>query len=135
MPFFVLLRTHLSGLKSLITIFLFLCILIQTFSWIVYNAAYVLNKNYIAGNLCINKDKPATHCDGKCYLAKQMQQQEKQDQQSNDSKKEKFEMQFFFLPEEPMLTSCRAVIDINYHEPHNAMPPGHYHSVFHPPCA
>lgn len=33
---------------------------------------FVLNKEYIAANLCENKDKPAMHCSGKCHLKKQL---------------------------------------------------------------
>lgn len=33
---------------------------------------YALNKEYIAANLCENKDKPAMHCSGKCQLKKQL---------------------------------------------------------------
>lgn len=29
---------------------------------------YAINKDYIASELCINVDKPQMHCDGKCYL-------------------------------------------------------------------
>jgi hypothetical protein len=33
---------------------------------------YSLNKEYIAKNLCENRKKPGSHCNGKCYLAKQL---------------------------------------------------------------
>ena len=33
---------------------------------------YAINKDYIAKNLCINKDKPKSCCKGKCYLKKQL---------------------------------------------------------------
>lgn len=35
---------------------------------------YSLNKDYIAKVLCINKEKPKMHCDGKCYLMKRVQE-------------------------------------------------------------
>ena len=34
---------------------------------------YLVNKDYIAENLCINKDKPKSCCKGKCHLVKQLQ--------------------------------------------------------------
>ena len=42
---------------------------------------YIINQDYIAEYLCINKDKPMLNCDGKCYLAKMIQaeQDEKKD--------------------------------------------------------
>ena len=33
---------------------------------------YLLNKEYIAKNLCVNKDKPESHCEGKCHLVKEL---------------------------------------------------------------
>ncbi len=33
---------------------------------------YAMNYDYIVEKLCENKDKPQMHCDGKCYLAKQL---------------------------------------------------------------
>jgi len=33
---------------------------------------YAVNKDYIAKNLCINRDKPQNCCEGKCYLEKQI---------------------------------------------------------------
>ncbi len=33
---------------------------------------YLLNRDYIAKNLCINKDKPKSCCKGKCHLVKQL---------------------------------------------------------------
>ena len=42
---------------------------------------YVLNQDYIAEFLCINKDKPELACHGKCHLVKQIEKQ-----QENDSK-------------------------------------------------
>lgn len=32
---------------------------------------YQTNFNFIAKHLCINRDKPWMHCDGKCYLKKE----------------------------------------------------------------
>jgi phosphorylcholine metabolism protein LicD len=34
---------------------------------------FELRKEYIIHNLCENRFKPQLHCDGKCYLAKQLQ--------------------------------------------------------------
>lgn len=34
---------------------------------------YSLFKNYIATNLCVNRDKPRSCCEGKCHLKKQIE--------------------------------------------------------------
>ena len=41
---------------------------------------YVINQDYIAEVFCINKDNPMLNCDGKCYLAKMIQEQQSEDQ-------------------------------------------------------
>lgn len=46
---------------------------ITSLSW---NIWYVANKEYVAKELCINKAKPQLKCNGKCHLAKQLQQLE-----------------------------------------------------------
>ena len=42
---------------------------------------YLINQDYIAEVLCINRDKPMLNCDGKCYLAKMIQEQQEEDHQ------------------------------------------------------
>jgi len=34
---------------------------------------YLINKNYIAKNLCVNRNKPKSCCKGKCHMVKQLQ--------------------------------------------------------------
>lgn len=44
-----------------------------------YTAVYLdfqFNQSYIASNLCVNRLQPALKCEGKCYLKKQLSQQE-----------------------------------------------------------
>jgi hypothetical protein len=37
---------------------------------------YVLNQDYIAEFLCVNKDKPELQCNGKCHLVKEIEKQQ-----------------------------------------------------------
>ncbi len=39
---------------------------------------YVIDQEYIAEFLCINKDRPELACEGKCYLMQMLQEQEDQ---------------------------------------------------------
>lgn len=52
----------------------------STFKPIVPFVDYAINKDFIATVLCINKDKPEMHCDGKCHLTKETKK-------SNDNNK------------------------------------------------
>ncbi len=44
---------------------------------------YEINKEYIAENLCQNKDSPMMNCKGKCYLKKQVKKAEKKEKKQN----------------------------------------------------
>ena len=39
---------------------------------------YMINKDYIAEFLCINKDKPEMACGGKCHLMKELEKDQKE---------------------------------------------------------
>jgi hypothetical protein len=65
-------------LKKIIAIVAFLGILLQTISQFVIVASFYANRNYIAKNLCENRDKPMLHCEGKCCLKKKLAQNGKE---------------------------------------------------------
>lgn len=46
---------------------------------------FQLNQEYVATELCENKEKEELHCEGKCYLKKQL---EKAETQKKDTKQE-----------------------------------------------
>lgn len=46
---------------------------------------YNFNKDYVAQNLCVNKDKPESGCQGKCYLKDQLEKSVKQDNDSESN--------------------------------------------------
>jgi len=49
---------------------------------------YMVNKDYIAKNLCINKNKPKSCCKGKCHMIKQLQKvNQNQEKDSKDTSK------------------------------------------------
>ena len=39
---------------------------------------YIVEQDYIAEFLCINKDKPELHCNGKCYLMRKLAEHNEQ---------------------------------------------------------
>lgn len=46
-------------------------------------AYYQVNRDFIAKNLCVNRDKPMLNCNGQCYLSKQLKASEEKEQKSN----------------------------------------------------
>ncbi len=73
--------------------FLVLTILLQVFVNVGIGVYYHLNKAYITQKLCENKNKPALHCNGQCYLSKQLKKAEEGEQkQAQSIAKEKEEI-------------------------------------------
>ncbi len=68
-------------LKQLIVISFLLLLSMQILSSVGVSLHFQANKDYIAQNLCENKDEPALACDGKCYLRKQMKKTAPQQEQ------------------------------------------------------
>jgi hypothetical protein len=66
-------------------IFTILCILAKDITAVSWEIWYVSNKAYVAKELCVNKKKPQMRCNGKCHLAKQLQQLEEQEKPEKSS--------------------------------------------------
>lgn len=62
-------------------------------------AYYLANHDYIAKQLCENRNKPAMKCDGKCYLKKQLRKVDNGGENSNKIpvKIEKNEIEYCIL--------------------------------------
>lgn len=63
---------------------------------------YELNKDYIAKNLCENRNKPEMKCCGKCYLRKQLKKVAQNDNttKSTNNKTEKIDIIAFVIPDQ-----------------------------------
>jgi hypothetical protein len=59
-------------LKNVVAIFLVAALLVHTLGHVVVYFAYQTNIQYIAANICENRTKVESDCDGKCYLKKQL---------------------------------------------------------------
>ena len=70
-------------MKQLVAISLILLLTWQT----IFNAGFFVywkvNQNFIAKTLCENKNKPQMHCNGKCYLYKQLKKAEEKEAEKN----------------------------------------------------
>jgi hypothetical protein len=55
-------------------------IFLQTFSSYITRADFIINQDFIARVLCINKENKPLHCKGHCYLSKQLKKQASQEQ-------------------------------------------------------
>lgn len=107
--------------------------MLQAFSKVIIYANYYINKEYIAKVLCINKDKPEIHCEGKCQLKKELDKEEKKEQSPANPLNEKNEIQLFsqnnsniflFIP----FSTNHLTAYYSFH-----LSEEHFHSIFHPP--
>lgn len=58
---------------------------------------FKINQDFIAEVLCINRDKPMTTCNGKCYLSEQLKKAEEQEEkQAPTNKKERIEVVYYY---------------------------------------
>ncbi|MDB5086273.1 MAG: hypothetical protein JWR09_267 [Mucilaginibacter sp.] len=86
-------------LKQLTAYFLIFSLLAVNFSRFFIFVGFELNKNYIAANLCDNRDKPWLHCNGKCYFAKKIKQaQENERKEAAKDNFSRLEVSFFQEP-------------------------------------
>ena len=130
----------LRSLFSLLLVALFISKLVYGLIWQVH---YELNKAEITARYCENKNRPELHCNGQCYLAKQLQkadsalQAKEQEQQNHlDLGAKIFSEQFYlsneaqFLALQPLFVQAQKetlsktiLYSFNYIQ-----------NCFHPPC-
>ena len=91
-------------MKKGLIIVLVMVMLLQSSIRSIYVAYYQINQDYIAAVLCINKAKPASACNGKCYLSKKMKDQERQEQTIPTMLKGLKEVILYFSPFNVSLT-------------------------------
>lgn len=87
-------------MKKFIAFFLIICLQIPLFSQWGSIAYFQLNRDYIAKNLCVNRDKPKLNCNGQCYLAKQLKATEEKESKSTSDRLEKMPEIVLFMESE-----------------------------------
>jgi hypothetical protein len=80
--------------KAFIAIILFFVLQSQHLLMVGTIVHYQWNKKEITAKYCVNKNKPAMHCNGKCHLKKQLKQIDEVAQQNSVPNPQK-EMKFF----------------------------------------
>jgi hypothetical protein len=95
-------------------------------------AGFEMNREYIAAKLCVNKDKPQMHCNGKCYLAKKIKQaEEKEKSQERQAQKNQFQEAFITQNNRIIFTArLLRVIKLPYL---SSAPQQHAADIFQPP--
>jgi hypothetical protein len=85
-------------MRSVLAYILLAAIMLPTLSPWGTEAYYQINKTYIARVLCENRDKPVLNCNGKCFLAKKLkEQQKKKDKETSERVENMPFVQLFFM--------------------------------------
>lgn len=72
----------------------------SSFQWMFVCGGFRLNKQYIAANLCVNRNKPWLHCNGKCYFMRKLKQtQDKEKKEESQSQKNLLQEAFCTAPQ------------------------------------
>lgn len=132
-------------MKRLIPIVLFSCLLLsKTIYGIFWQVKFHLNQREIVRMECVNKNRPELHCNGKCYLAKQLQKAEEQlDEKKQASSRSLenlkwMETSLFACPEKmlvkmelasPSQNEKHHFHHVNFYQCENVL------GCFHPPCS
>ena len=83
-------------MNKILTISLILLIFgISVRDFVVYTH-FKLDQDFIASVLCINKDKPAVKCEGKCYLEKKIEENHKEDSKVPLTNEERLTIHLYF---------------------------------------
>ncbi len=82
--------------------------------------------------LCTNKDKPALHCEGKCFLDIKLKELEQKSKQEQEHVKRVIET---VAPEKPLLVFKTFETEVEITIPHylQQKPVGKTSTIFHPP--
>lgn len=79
-------------LNRITVIILLFSLISSNFSRFFVYAGFEVNSKYIAEQLCVNKDKPAMHCNGHCYLMNKLKQaDEKEKKQQREEQKSRYQ--------------------------------------------
>ena len=97
-------------------------------------AGFEMNEDYIAKELCVNKNKPELQCNGKCYLMNKLKQaQDKEQKQEHQFQKVQLQMQEAIVAL-PFIFKQYPIAAINFSIPLNTgIPVARVNAIFHPP--
>jgi len=74
---------------------------------------YVFNYNYIAKELCVNKDKPVMHCNGKCHLMKELAKKAAEETPSSEKKTGGMQFEILAVLETPFTFTFTPTVHYN----------------------
>lgn len=122
------------GVKNIAAFSLVLLVLIKMMGMPIAWLSYAVNKDFIASELCVNKFKPALHCNGQCILMKKLAKAN----ESNESKETKADSKSPGIDFIEHIRSYSFEVNTNIVVTYNLFKSNEYafafqSSIFHPP--
>jgi hypothetical protein len=121
--------------KKKLSIFFLVILSLSAIYKVGFFTFYQLNKDYIAENYCVNKDRPITMCYGSCFLEKGLSLADQVPNPESFVSTLKFEMQEFLVDDVVIPTCCNETILIFSFLPTPSITEGVDNSIFRPPLA
>jgi hypothetical protein len=121
-------------MQKLILYTLLICFVFHTFSQLYIITAFIVNRDYIAANHCVNRFKEKSECEGKCHLTKELKEnEERQEQQLPELNKTEFQL-FSVVENFNNPSNLCTELSSQYNITSKALLPTDFiFSVFHPP--
>lgn len=121
-------------MKQVLSIVLILVLSAQCLIQLGLVASYQFHKEYIVKSLCINRNRPEMHCEGKCFLKKRLADAEKNERQASGMEKQLEIPLFLIVVDEPTAVESFATVVSNA-----VLVTDYVHitydNIFHPPSA
>ncbi len=93
---------------------------------------YVVNQDYIAEFLCVNKDKPMLNCNGKCFLSAQLAKENEEKKQNLPAiNLQEYPIGFIVILNIPFRKQI--ILPDNFFSYINLYKPLFFQHIFHPP--
>jgi hypothetical protein len=124
-----------SMLKQCTALLLLLAFMTTTFSKAFIVVDFYANQDYIAKNLCVNRDKPMMHCCGRCQLRKRLNRDADQDKNNPEQRAEN-KQEVLFLDELATIPGVPTFshVDLPYSSFTDEDPVDRPSGIFHPPA-
>lgn len=115
-----------------IAILLLFCSVSVNLSGVFVFAGFEMNRGYIATELCINRNKPELHCNGRCYLMRKLKQaQDKEQKQEHQFQKIQLQQP---VVNQHFTFKQYAIAAVHLRVPlTTGMPVSKVNAIFHPP--
>ncbi len=107
--------------------------LLQSFSKIVIWIEFKMNQEFIAKNLCVQKEVEDNCCQGSCHLKEKMEEDDKNQDAQNSNVKTLKEIQLFHENSICLLLHCPLTLENVYVSFQKKHLPTFTKGIFHPP--